>query len=286
MALSVTYMEVWKWFNYNGTVYNLYGAMFEPFDHPSGSRYEFNAVDTFQSVSLSWFQQWNEVCVCCVILQNSWSTSETANIRFWFEQYDWGWVDKMWPYVYYDTLNAWYEYAYRTRVWIDPDEIRPWIWMYRYYFTVNWETTYKSFTVTSLSFDTTPHQAASLWVEGANLCYVPPCIYSGSSNTWYKHIIQTDSWYNWGNVGTDKAWSIWIPSSQSDHHIYYVNQYWIVNRTKESYARPSYDSQTWNAWYIRMTPSTSSIPEQTGYNYLCYVDGWWYKRRMGVWEVI
>ena len=171
---------------------------------------------------------------------------------------------------------------------IDPDEIRPDYTDYKFIIYNNWAKLWeKEFTVSNLSFDSTPHPAWYLWVEWSNLCYVPPSIYSGSSTTWYKHKIKVDTWYSWSSVWADKAGSIWIPDNSSDHHIYYVNEYGIVSRTTESYDRSGWSYYAWSSykWHIRMTPSTSSYPEQAWYNYLCYIDGWWYKRRMWVWEI-
>ena len=286
MAVYVEYMDVWKWINYDGTTYYLYGKMFDPnLNIPSTSWSSFNAVDTFSSINLLWFQPGLEVCVCCIRLENNWSSTESVNIRIWFEQDG---VESIREYIYNDNIEAWYQYAYWTWVWIDPDEIRPWVWTYSFYIRLNWwSKTRKNFTVSNLSFDTTPHPAWYLWVEGDNLCYVPPSIYSGSKDTGYKHIISYDSWYSWAYAWTDKKWSIWIPSSSSDGHIYYVSQYGTVQRTMPAYEWSWWPSYVWSnkSWFIWMTPSTSSIPEQVWYNYLCYVDGWWYRRRMWVWEI-
>lgn len=291
MALTVSYMEVWKWFEVDGTNYQIYWVMFDPPYYnirPSGWWSSFTATNPFTSVSLLWFQPWHEVGVCCVQIENTGSSTETANILFWFQQYkNWSWVDGITPYSFQDNIEDGGTYAYYVWVWVDPDEIRPDYSNYRFYFRLNGNYTYKSFTVSNLSFDTTPHPAGYIRVEKNYLCYVPPSIYSGSSSTWYKHIIEYDSGYSWANAGTSNSWYIWIPSSSSDHHIYYVTDYGYVYRTKESYQRSWWSVNVWsdNKWYIRMTPSTSSRAERSWYNYLCYVDGWWYKRRMWIWEI-
>lgn len=290
MAISVDYIDVWKWINYSWTTYTIYGRMFDPnLNIPTTPRDSFNAVNTFSSVNLSWFQPWLEVCICCLRLENTWDSTDSAAITFWFEQWkNGGWYEAMEPYYYYETIEPWYQNGIRMWVWIDPDEIRPWINEYRFYVTIDgWSPTTRTFTVSWLSFDDDPHPAWWLWVEWANLCYVPPSIYSGSSDTGYKHIIKADTWYSWANVWTSKSWYIWIPNSSSDHHIYYVNEYGIVNRTAESYERSGWSNYVWSGkqWFVWLTPSTSSRPEQSWYNYLCYVDWGGYMRRMWVWEI-
>lgn len=288
MSVFVNYLDVWKWLNYDWTTYTLYGKMFDPnINIPSTSRSSFNVVNAFSSIDLSGFQPWLEVCVSWTIIENNWGSDVSVTIKYGFQQRkDNSRYTSITPYTYIQTIEAGLEYAYRTWVWIDPDEIRPWITDYRFYVQIdNWTPVTKTFTVSWLSFDSTPHPAGYLWVEWGNLCYIPPSIYSGSSNTWYKHMIQPDPWYSWSSW--ESPWHIWIPSGSSDHHIYYVNEYGIVSRTKESYDWSGWSSNVWSSkkWYIRLTPSTSSRPERQWYNYLCYIDGGWYKRRMWVWEI-
>ena len=293
MANSISYNQVGKWFEVNGTTYNLYGVMFAPWYNPNtDGRTSFSAVNTFSSVDLSNFQQWNEVCVHVFHIDVDTTTTD-VKVQVWFKQYTWGGnrAEPMDPFIYYEDFEAGTTYGWYTRVGIDPDEIRPDYTTYKFYVEVNdWELyAEKEFSVSNLSFDTTPHPAWYMRVEWSYLCYVPPCIYSGSNTTWYKHMINPDSWYSWSVVWEDKAGYIWIPSNSSDNHIYYVNWYWTVARTKSSYGRNSKNADSSvssdKAGYIRLTPSLSYRPEQTWYNYLCYIDGGWYKRRLWVWEI-
>lgn len=288
MALSTDTFWIWKWIAYDwSTLFTIYGKMFDPNVPAAPSSYStVSLVNEAYSYNLSWFQPWLEVCVCCLEVWNQTSDTISWNIQCTLQQ--WTGSDRQdWT-----TISFWYfnidptrRYSNYMWVWIDPDEIRPWITQYRFHWEACWQDFYKAFTVSNLSFDDNPHPAWYLRVEWTNLCYVPPSIYSGSSSTWYKHMIQPDLWYSWSSW-KDPGY-IWIPSSSSDHHIYYVNEYWIVCRTKESYAWSWWSSNVWSnkSWYIRMPPSTSLVPERAWYNYLCYVDSGWYKRRMGVWEV-
>ena len=290
MALVTDTFWIWEWIAYDwSTLFTIYGKMFDPNVPDAPSSYStVSLVNPSTSYNLLWFQPWLEVCVCCLEVWNQTSSTISGNASCTLKQY------KSWSYVTWTTMDFWYYnieqgwwFNWYMRVWIDPDEIRPWITQYRFERNVCGQTFTKDFSISNLSFDTTPHDAWYLRVQGNNLCYVPPSIYSGSSTTWYKHIIDYDTWYSWANAGTDAKWSIWIPSSSSDHHIYYVTQNGYVYRTKESYAWSGWSSSAWSSksWFIRMTPSTSWIPERAWYNYLCYIDGWWYKRRMGVWEI-
>lgn len=291
MANSISYYEVWKWFEVGGTNYPIYWVMFDPpyWNVRPSWYFTFSATNTFSSVDLSNFQQWHEVCVYCVKISVD-TAATNQKVITWFKQYRWS-GSRYTPLQFYynDDFEAWYDYCYYMWVGVDPDEVWPDYTNYKFFVEVNDGELYaeKEFTVSNLSFDTTPHPAWYMWVEWSYLCYVPPSYYSGSSTTWYKHRINPDTWYSWSNVWTDKAWSIRIPSSSWDHHIYYVNEYGVVARTKSSYTRD--DTNVYvgsdSAWSIWLIPSTSSWPEQVWYNYLCYVDGWWYKRRMGIWEI-
>ena len=290
MALTLSVLWIWKWIAYDwSTLFNIYGKMFDPNVPNAPSSYStFSIVDEWYSYNLLWFQPWLEVCTTWIEVWNETSSTISWSVTCTLKQY------KSWSYVTWTTMYFWYysieptrRYNWYMRIWIDPDEIRAWITSYRFEWNVCGQTFTKDFTVSNLSFDSTPHPAGYLRVEWDNLCYVPPSYYSGSKDTWYKHIIAEDSWYSWSYAGTDKSWYIRIPSSSTDNHIYYVSQYGTVKRTASSYARSWWSSyvDSNKKWYIRMTPSTSSYPEQAWYNYLCYIDGWWYKRRMWVWEI-
>lgn len=293
MALTTVLNWIWKGMMYDWSVlFDVYWKMFEPIvpwlpDERAPSKVAIHNSTT--SFNLSWFQQWNEVSLSVVIVANRTSDDISWDVYCHFQQWNWSGRDTtvdmyMWeaylPAEDEGTYWNWISYAW---MWVDPDEFRPWITQYRYRWEICGEDFYKTCTCSNLSFDNDPHPAGYMWVEWSNLCYVPPCYYSGSSQTWYKHMIQPDPWYSWSSWQT--PWHIWIPSSSSDHHIYYVNEYGTVSRTKESYARPSYDSTTGNPWFVWMTPSDDWIPERVWYNYLCYVDAGWNKRRLWVWEV-
>lgn len=294
MALTVIYNNIWKWLSVDwSVVFDVYWKMFDP-NLPSVPSYdEISVHNPTTSFNLLWFQPWLEVSLwlieianrtssyiewvaCCYMQQRiwgSWVTADSSEVYLW-------WVD-----LPAESGGEYYLQSFWVWMWVDPDEYRPWITEYRYKWELAWDTFYSpTVTISNLSFDTSAHPAWYLWVEWDNLCYVPPSYYSGSSNTGYKHIIMEDYWYS---GGSGDPWYIWIPSSSSDHHIYYVTANGYVHRTKESYEWSGGSSPVWSgkSWYIRMTPSTSSRPEQAWYNYLCYVDWGGYKRRMGVWEI-
>lgn len=294
MALTVTYNNVWKWLSVDwSVVFDVYWKMFDP-NLPSVPSYdEVSVHNPTTSFNLLWFQSWLEVSLGLIEIANRTSSDIEWIAYCYMQQRIWGsWVtaDSSEVYLWWVDLPAesggtYYLQSFWVWFWVDPDEYRPWITQYRYKWELAWETFYSpTITISNLSFDTSAHPAGYLWVEWDNLCYVPPSYYSGSNKTGYKHIIMEDEWYSgWSG----DPWYIWIPSSSSDHHIYYVTSNGYVHRTKNSYEWSGGSSYVWSgkSWYIRMTPSTSSQPEQEWYNYLCYVDWGGYKRRMGVWEV-
>ena len=292
MAVSCTELNVWKWMRFNSHSYNLYWVMFDPWyilPTEEWDKSTFYIINQTSNFDMTWFQQWNEVCVSLACIENTWSSTESFYWHYYFEQLV-GWTRTVWvDYYFYDTLEAGEYFKQYVWVWVDPDEFRPWITTYRYRVSLWWYSTTAQITASNRNYDTTVCDAPYIRVEWANLCYVPPCYYSWSSTTGYKHKVQYDTWYSWATWQT--PWMIWIPSSSSDHHIYYVTSNWVVMRTKESY---KWEWTTWSwgtsagsnkSWFIWNTPSTSSIPETTWYNYLCYVDWWGYKRRLWVWEV-
>lgn len=294
MALTVIYNNIWKWLSVDwSVVFDVYWKMFDP-NLPSVPSYdEISVHNPTTSFNLLWFQPWLEVSLWLIEIANRTSSYIEWVAYCYMQQRIWGsWVtaDSSEVYLWWVDLPAesggeYYLQSFWVWMWVDPDEYRPWITEYRYKWELAWDTFYSpTVTISNLSFDTSAHTAWYLWVEWDNLCYVPPSYYSGSSNTGYKHIIMEDYWYS---GGSGDPWYIWIPSSSSDHHIYYVTANGYVHRTKESYEWSGGSSYVWSdkSWYIRMTPSTSSRPEQAWYNYLCYVDWGGYKRRMGVWEI-
>lgn len=298
MAVSDLQIEHWdmgKWFHLDQS-YPVFWKMFQPYEisRPSSWAWEdLYAEDQTTSFDLTNFQQWNEVFACTLLISNQWDTSVTFHMEIRFDQYRNWWQQSSTAYrdYWYITIqwktetDTWANGSYQW-AWVDPDEMRPWITQYRLRLLIDWvekDTIY--FSQSNLSFDTTPCNNWYMWVEWANLCYVPPSYYSWSANTGYKHRIQYDTWYSWATWQT--PWMIWIPNDSTDHHIYYTTSNWVVRRTKETYPRPYNPSSTWYSkrWHIWMTPSTQSSPEETGYNYICYLDAWGYKRRLWPWEV-
>jgi hypothetical protein len=271
MGVTVLVNDIWKWLTANWSVlFDIYWKMFDP-NLPDVSWYIYNEYWVHNSTSnfnLSWFQQGNEVSLWLLAVENNTSSEVSWNISCTFQQWKWGeredWttIDYWWDYLPWKDDQYTYWMALWGWMWVDPDEFRPWITQYRYKWEFMWETFYRTITCSNLSFDDDPHPAWALWVEWANLCYVPPSIYSGSSDTWYKHIIKTDTGYSWWSW--ENPWYIWIPNSSSDHHIYFVSEYWNVCRTAESYEWSGGSSPVWSdkSWFIRLTPSTSSRPEQ------------------------
>lgn len=295
--VQLEWFDIWKWF-YLLQNYPIYWKMFQPYEinRPSWWHWDedFYTLDKTNSFDLTWFQQWNEVFAWTWCLSNQWESSVSVSIDIYFDQYvNWHWQNPWTSNWYYTATIPWkteeqgtYANCAYIWAWVDTDEIRPWITDYRLRYLVDWveiQTVY--FDVYNLSFDTTPCNNWFLRVEWANLCYVPPCYYSWSESTGYKHRIQYDTSYSWATWQT--PWMIWIPADSTDHHIYYTTSNWVVRRTKETYPRPYNPSSTWYSkrGHIWMTPSTYYSTEETGYNYICYLDASWYKRRLWPWEV-
>jgi len=317
MAVSDLYLEkfqLWEWIHRNGS-FPVYWKMFQPYDWSniipsSWSWDDLYVLNETSSYDCTNFQQWNEVFAWIILISNQSSSSVTCNITMYFDQYAWWWwqTPETSTYHWYNEYFRWqttttsshtvwdetitttntttYANWYAFWGWIDKDEIRPWITQYRLRLYADsrylWE---KTFSVSNISFNTTPRNAGYMWVEWAFLCYVPYCYYSWSSTTGYKHVIQYDTGYSWATGQT--PWMIWIPDDSTDHHVYYTTSNWVVRRTKETYPRVP-TSNVWSSrkWHIWMTPSTSSSPEAVPwYNYICYVDWWGYKRRLWPWDV-
>lgn len=291
--------NIWTWI-YLKQSYPVYWKMFEPYNIPRPSSWHWDTDFYTEWVTNSYdctnFQQGNEVYAGTWTISNrSYSTisfrcmvyldqyiwwqrveSQTCVYDYWTQTIRWQQDITVWE----DTETVTYANSWWLWGWIDPDEIRPWITQYRLRMQIDYEDYYTiTFSVSNLSFSTTVCNAGYLWVEWAFLCYVPPCIYSWSSTTGYKHVVQYDTEYSWATGQT--PWMIWIPQDSTDHHIYYVTANWVVRRTKETYARPYSPSTTFSTpGSVWMTPSTSYSNEETWYNYICYIDWWWYRRRL------
>lgn len=296
--LQVEKFSVWKWI-YWSWIYPVYWKMFQPYDWddimpgPGWSWDDIYTIDETTSFDVSWFQQGNEVYGWIILISNQ-STSTTSHYATMYldQKINWQWRNP-WTsnYDLWSFTIEWKdsEYTYATWFWfwgwIDTDEIWSWITEYRlrlYADSTLLDTIY--FSAYWFDFDTTVCNAWYMRVEWANICYVPPCYYSWSSTTWYKHRIQYDTWYSWATWQT--PWMIRVPNDSSDWHIYYTTANWVVRRTKETYPRvPTTTVSSSKRWHIWMTPSTPSSTEETWYNYICYVDYWWRKRRLWPWDV-
>jgi hypothetical protein len=292
--LQLEHFDIGKWF-YLKQSYPIYWKMFQPYDEPRPSEWAWEDLytqDISTSYNLSWFQQWNEVFAWTILISNQGSSDVTFDMRCEFQQYRWWWQTTWASWNWWSTYIEWKTSSDTWAVgaylwaWVDPDEMRPWITQYKLKLYADTRLLKEiTFTASNWTFDDTVCNSWYMWVEWANICYVPPCYYSWSSTTGYKHRIQYDTWYSWATWQT--PWMIWIPSDSTDHHIYYTTSNWVVRRTKETYPRPYNPSSTWYSrrWHIWMTPSTSYSPEETWYNYICYIDWWWYKRRLWTWDV-
>lgn len=295
--LQIEKFSIWEWIYWSGA-YPVYWKMFQPYDWddivPSSWNWEdIYTLNETTSFDCYWFQQWNEVFAWTILISNQGSSSVSFHLDMYLDQkINWSWQN---PW----TSN--YDFWYKTIQWktddttwawwwafwwgMDNDEIRPWISDYRlrlYADSRLLDTIY--FDAYNITFDDTVCNAGYMWVEWSNICYVPPCYYSWSDTTWYKHRIQYDTWYSWATWQT--PWMIWIPDDSSDWHIYYTTSNWVVRRTKETYPRvPTSSVGSSRRWHIWMTPSTYYSTEETGYNYICYVDYAWRKRRLWVWDV-
>jgi hypothetical protein len=299
MAVSDLNIEHWdmgKWF-YLMQSYPVFWKMFQPYEISRPIWWgwdDFYAIDQTTHFDLSSFQQWNEVFASTLLISNQSSSDVTFYMEVYFDQYvNWHWQNPWtsnWD-MWYITIEwksgdtTWANGSYYW-AWVDEDEMRPWISQYRLRLVIDWtELSTINFSQSNLSFDTTPCPNWFMRVEWANICYVPPSYYSWSANTGYKKRIQYDTSYSWATWQT--PWMIRVPNDSTDHHIYYTTRNWVVMRTKETYPRPYNPSSTWysSRWHIWMTPSTQWSPEETGYNYICYIDSSWYKRRLWPWEV-
>ena len=292
-SISEIYIWTWKSLVYNGNVaYTIFWKDFNPRqsdipDFPSW--WWANSIRTSWETTydLSWFQYGNEVCFCSPTVEVVWLNGTTISVTMNFQKYLWWWQNAGWndSFTFSYNANDYYQ-AFRYYVGIDDDEIRTDATQYRFLFTLSWwwESLQMTapFSISWLSFDTTKHTSGYIWVDWTNLCFIDA---SSSSSQWYKHIINIDSSYTATSVWSDKAGHIWIPSSTSDDHIYYVDENWYTRRTKSSqtwFDENDASAGSWKEWYV-WVPS-SKIAENW-YAHLCYVNSAWYKRRICNWEV-
>ena len=276
MALQFTYCKIWKWVMTDWSLfYDFYGKDFNP-NVPSMSSSLTSAwiYDETSTFNLTWFQPWHEVWCSVAIITNNDTSSRTQYVSVSFQQNN----STTWTYNF-GNVTVWPNWAwkvYYVYFWIDYDEIWSGISSYKVIWDMLDDSAQASFSVSGLSIDSTKHSPWYLWIEWNHLCYTDATY---SSTKWYKHKIQYDSytWWSW------EPWYIWIPTSSTDQRIYYTDAYWTVRRTHVASDRYS---PTWtpNTWYVgtqyawKMRVPTWDMED--GYWYLCYVDSWWYKRRM------
>ena len=287
MAVSLVKIETWEWIYQDSTIMYVYWKMFDP-DVPTRPSWWDTVwvVNETSNFNVSWFQKGNEVYACvleidCTSSANSVKITATLQQWDWSNRIDW-WVTDLW---YWDLSDQYY-YSFRTRWWIDNDEIWEDYTQYRVKFHFStWENFYKIFTVSWFDYDCEPKTAGMLWIDWINLCYTD---WTNWWDTWYIHKIAPDSWYSWGNVWSDYAGHIWIPTSATDNHIYYIDEFWEKRRTNESRQRQqSYNRRVWSQykWAIWTRKWMATTNEWVWYSYLIYVDWWWYVRRQGNWNV-
>ena len=287
-TISSYYIWTGKSFIANGDSYTIFWRDFNPrpSDIPDPSSYTKDSIKASweTSFNLSWFQNWNEVCFCVYVVEGSWfDPSDIITVDMNFQEYKWWWWNAWWndSFTFRANYTDWY-YRWWHYVWVDYDEIRTDATQYRFLYTFSWAGALTQltapFTVSNLSFDTSRHTPWYMRVEWSNLCFID---WAYSSNSWYKHIINYDGAYS-GWTGT--PWNIWLPSSSTDNHIYYVDENGYVRRTNPSQTRfTSSDYAGSNkAWYIRVS---NGYYADDWYAHLCYVNSAWYKRRICNWWI-
>lgn len=273
MALEITYCKVWKWIMTDWSLfYNFYGKDFNP-NVPQmwfwlTSAWAYSETSNF---NLVWFQPWNEVWCCVVIIENNDTSERTQYLSASFQQ-DWRttWTYDQW-YITVPWNWAWR--VYYMYFWIDDDEIWEWVSNYKVIWDMLDDSAEASFTVSNLSIDTKTHKAWYLWIEWTYLCYTDATRWL----SWYKHKINYDSYTGWSG----EPWYIRVPS-WTTWYIYYTDAYGTVRRTHMA------DERYWWSWYPSWAKEWS-IRVSNGdytqwYGYLCFIDGNGECRRMGNWE--
>lgn len=290
-TISAYYLNTWKTLYAEWQSYTIFWRDFNPrqSDIPDPPLDDKTSRTTSgeTSFNLSWFQNGNEVCFWVIVLDfDGFEEWDIARLDMIFQKYDGGWQNAWWTYWWDIELvsdDCWT--AYWNYVGIDSDEIWTGATRYRFLYQVECNGVYeefpKEFTISNLSFDDSLHPAWYLWVDGANLNYID----GTNSSSWYKHIINQDTSYSASFVWASKAWYIWLPSSTSDDHIYYIDENWYKRRTAASQTRfESWDSYAWTskAWYMWVSDHPRA---EYWYAHLCYVNKGWYKRRICNWWV-
>jgi hypothetical protein len=285
---SFTYWAVWKGIAIDWSErFTFYGKNFNPNVPSLPSWNTFSCYGQTSNFNLTWFQPWNEVWCYIWNIDVQWHWWDNIYVESYIQRYNWGSWSDLWWYTWSGTVDAndalwaWYMYF-----WVDSDEI----WNYDSQYRIltnrevgsqweNWKIT--NFTVSNLSIDDTLCRPWYLRVEWTNLCYTDATWWDGWHYGYgWKHKINYDTNYNGWSWN---PWYMWIPSSSTDRRIYYVDAYWTVRRTQVAderyggwwYVGTNYAGRMWCPWpYDDM---------YDWYGYLCYVDGWWYKRRMWNW---
>lgn len=286
MALTVDQFWVWYWITYDWITFDVYWKMFDP-DIPTFPE-PYNNVSIYNetyNIDVSWFQCWNEVCCCLMELSNHWDTWDYWTILVTFQQRDGSdWINWWNTFLWRTSIEPWHTKSWYVWVWIDPDEIWGDYTQYRFKWEVSWQTYYKIFNIYWFNYDTTLYDAGKMWIDWVNLCYTD----SFQWLHWHIHKVAPDSWYSWGNVGSDYAGHIWIPNSSSDHHIYYIDEFWTKRRTNESRQWEQNNNRyVWSQykWKVRIPRKNYVSTDPVWYSYLVYVDWAWYVRKQGNWDV-
>lgn len=285
MAIEVTYLKTGKWVAVDGSLFQYYyGEDFNPINNTRPSSWDTaTAYEETTNFNLSGFQVWNEIWCTVLVIKNTGSSTESwSSLSGIFQRYSWWW-QTTWTYNFgSDSLGAWGEYAAYLYYGIDEDEVRPWYTRYRIIFDSSaFSATSPEFTVSNLSFDSSPHPCWYLRLEWWNLCFTDAYY---SSTRWFKHIINRDPSYS-EYVWSDSKWHIWLPTTSTDNHIYYVDNNWYKRRTNPS--QPRYDTgdaYAWSGakWHIWVSDAWDM--EWWAWH-LCYVNNQWYKRRITNWWV-
>lgn len=298
---SITYNEVWKWFNMkDSTVANVFWEDFNfnmdwmnVVDDDPYADCVYNKTTNFD---LSWFCVWHEAVAFDGTIKRDWpapSYDQYYRMEFlrstdWVYWSTW-WRDRSWlsrGSLEEGQYSWWWTMYY---VWVDDDEIRPTYSYYKFYFySEDWEWDFYSptFTVSNLSFDTSLHKSWYLRVEGNHLCYTDGSWWElWNYWYWYKHKIAYDGWYS-SYVWTDNSGMIRLETDVV-RRIYYVDQYWYKRRTYPASNRYNYPSWQWykpsNSVYWKIWSPWDWDAAEYWYWHLCFVNQTWYLMRILNW---
>lgn len=302
VTYSVTYNKVGKGFNRSNwevcvVYWNDFNFNFD-FDLSNDEDAELIYSST-SSFNLSGFQVWNEVVWFAFrIWRQPWPApayTQYFNMEFmrssnWSSWSVW-WRDSSsiyWESIPSEDWRSWAWHAYYA--WVDDDEIRTWYTYYKFHiYSDDWEFNFYSptFTVSSLSFDSTLHSSWYIWIEWRYLCYTDWTWWEmWNPNQWYKHKIKYDSSFS-EYVWTSYSWKIWL---QTDviRRIYYIDEYWYKRRTYEAQNRSGYPSwqwrYVWTSYRGRIWCPWNYDYADAWYWHLCFVNQNWYLMRILNWD--